>query len=110
VSLDTLIQQYLRHNQAADEAVRRGDSRGTHRASSRAIETWHAIRDRGESGIDAFCALLKHPDREERVAAAAYLLEYRPERALPVLEAEEHTSLGAEMTLKRWRGRQGEKG
>src|SRR5687767_9417085 len=106
--LELLVQEFAKSVLARTQATREGNSRKAHSTSSGVVKTWDELWEGyGDAGLEKFAALLQHPDQQVRVDAAVYMLDYRPQVALRVLEEEAPTHGGAQMTLERWRAHEG---
>ena len=105
---EELLRVFADHRHAQTQCIMRGDSRQGNRHAKKYIEAGSELLSRGDAAIDLFCTLLDHPLTDVRVAAAAYLLASRTERAVATLRPIARSgvglpSLGAEMTLERYK-------
>jgi hypothetical protein len=91
---------------AQARCIDQGDARTGNRHAKKYIAAAREILARGEEAIELFSNLLEHSDTGVRVAAAAYLLKSRTDRAVatlrPIAKGRGLASLGAQMTLKRY--------
>jgi hypothetical protein len=105
--VEHLASQYtdaaIRHGVAS----RDGDARGANRAYEELSAIADALRARGPDGELSLLGLLVHPQIEVRGWAAAHVLSFAPDRALPVLEKiasgpASLDELNAKMILRQW--------
>ncbi len=92
---------------AQNDAIKKHDTATGNRfaiAYIRAAETLISI---GKDGVDEFATLLEDGRADVRTMAASYLLPYRMNAALRILEESGRgtgiTALGAMMTIRRWK-------
>jgi hypothetical protein len=90
-----------------DRCIWQGDARAGNRHARTHFAAAHELLKRGDDAIEEFAGLLDHPSDSVRVAAAAYLLRQRADRAVSALRpiAKKKTgiaALGARETLKRY--------
>lgn len=101
-----LVAQFAEDVEQQTEAIKRGDYRTGNRHAKRYIAAFGKLREFGDPGRDALCALLTHERPDVRVTAAAYLLRYRTTDAIEVLrEAAKGSGLiafEASEAIKRW--------
>ena len=87
-------------------ALRSGDSRLANRCVSKIEKLFRTLKG-DEKWADELHALLKHPQEEVRLWAAAHLINYREEDAkaalLEVIAKKSVVGLVAELTLDRWK-------
>jgi hypothetical protein len=104
-SISELVAEFAKHCLAQREALNRDDVAVANRHADKNTAAWHALVDAyGDAGRDGVATLFKHPSVEVRVLAAAYLLRYKTEEAIRVLEEAKATDhFGAEQALERWR-------
>ena len=92
---------------AQDSCIWQGDSRAGNRHARIYIAAARELLKRGEEAIEEFTGLLEHSSDSVRVAAAAYLLRHRTDRAVSTLRPIARkkrgiAALGARETLKRY--------
>jgi hypothetical protein len=101
-----LVAQFADDVAQQTEAIKRGDYKAGNRHAKRYIASFGKLREIGDPGRDALCALLAHERPDVRVTAAAYLLRYRTSDALEVLrEAAKGSGMiafEASEAMKRW--------
>ncbi|NPC75314.1 DUF2019 domain-containing protein [Corallococcus exiguus] len=106
MDIKALVEQFAHHVVAQNEALFRGDSRSGNKHARKYITAVGKLQAMGDTGRDALCALLKHERMDVRVMAAAFLLRYRTEEAMSVLEEAAKgkglVPFGAQQTLQRW--------
>ena len=89
-----------------NESIEKHDTQTGNNYAKKYIEASEALMSAGSEGISAFANLLRDERVAVRVMAASYLLPYRTNEAVLVLEEAAKgngiTSFGAFMALKRW--------
>ena len=85
-SLKELAELFVNGHLAALEAYRAKDIPMHNRWFMRASAAADALLARGKQGRDALDGLLRHPSPTVRLNAAAYVLDWAPNEAIPVIE------------------------
>lgn len=108
MELANLTAQFAEAVEAQEREIAHGDSKQGNEFAKKYIRAAHQLLKQGGPGIDAFAALLRHAQASVRVQAAYYLLPFRTEESLSVLETTARSkgvaALAAIMTLARWKG------
>ncbi len=105
----TGIQTFVEKVRQRTDALEQGDSDTANALEDDIEKAYLNIRARGRSGQEWLLPLLEDLDLNVRAAAAAYVLDFEPDRALPVLEEIAAIPQGrfagtdAELTLDVWR-------
>jgi len=104
-SIQFLVEEFAKHIQGQQEAMRRGDVAAGNRHADKYFAAWHALRDEhGDAGRDGLAVLFQHPNQEVKLMAATLLLRHKTVEATRILEeAATAGDYGAELTLERWR-------
>jgi hypothetical protein len=107
-SIHTLISQYAEAAAAHGQGSWDGNYKKANRNYDIVANIRRELMERGEEGRMALLELLNHPDPHVRTSAAAYALQFAPERAEAVLVEVGQSDVGivsftAEMTLEQWR-------
>ncbi|HJP58903.1 MAG TPA: hypothetical protein VJ865_02855 [Gemmatimonadaceae bacterium] len=106
-ALEELGDAYRTAAAAQGQAVVAGDHKVANRHSDLLFAISRELRGRGEAGQSVLLPLLNDSDESVRSWAAADVLEFVPELAVPVLEVLAETNglpgLNAKMTLQEWR-------
>ena len=93
---------------AQEAALGKGDVAEGNAFVKKYVGAANRLLSHGAVGVEAFASLLRHKKAEVRTTAAYYLLPYRTNECLAVLEKSARgtgvTALGALMTLARWKG------
>ena len=88
------------------DAIWDGDAKLGNQHADRSLTAFEKLRAAGDEGREALLILLRHPRKDVRVSAAAFLLRYRTELATAILKKEAKgrgmVSFVAEQALKRW--------
>lgn len=84
--IGAVAQAFVAAKIAGRDAFRAGDVPAHNRWWRRADKAARTLIDLGKEGKDAMKALLAHPVPSVQVSAASYVLDWAPEKALPVLE------------------------
>ena len=108
----TLAKQFAEAVAAQDFEIAHGDAERGNEFAKKYIEAAKQLLELGSSGIEALASLLQHEHPLVRVNAAYYLLPFKTEESLKVLEAAAKakgvSGLNAFIILARWKG--GERG
>ncbi len=108
-----LAQQFREATVERVPAIKQNDRKTINRLDDYAQAIYQELRSRGRASQDAMLPLLADDDRNVRGAAAAWVLDFAPDRAIPVLEALVETPMGgiaaslARASLIGWRQRDG---
>ena len=104
---ETLAGKFAESVAAQTDAIRKGDSKAGNKHAKRYIDAFNALRSEGDAGRAALVPMLKHPRADVRGMAAAFLLRFRTEESLAVLNDLARgtgiVAFGANETLNRWR-------
>ena len=104
----TLAKQFAEAVAAQDLEIAHGDAQRGNEFAKKYIEAAKQLLELGSPGIDAFASLLQDDHALVRVTAAYYLLPFKTEESLKVLEAAAKgkgvSGLNALVILARWKG------
>lgn len=96
---------FAEESNAQIQCIMQGKPNEGNRHARKRIAAAKELLSRGDPAIDVFCKLLDHPLNSVRVAAAAWLLASRTERAVatlrPIARSVGLPALEAQMTLER---------
>lgn len=105
-TLEQLVDDFADAVAKRDELTFQGTGKGAIKYSKKAVQYRKAIWKYGDEGREALARLLSHPIPRVRAEAAAYLLGYKTEEAMAVLQEvakyEGYTGWGARETIERW--------
>tara|TARA_B100000614_G_scaffold141066_1_gene125333 strand:- start:412 stop:906 length:495 start_codon:yes stop_codon:yes gene_type:complete len=87
LALPKLVSRFVDLANRNRKAVNERKHRTENRTAWRMMEITRELQSRGEDGRAALIAMLDHEEETVRMLAAARVLDFAPERALPVLEA-----------------------
>ena len=106
--LDELVEGFASQQIAQDECVSRGDSAAGNRHAAKLIECFDELAVFGDLGRDALSRLLEHENPSVRCTTAAFLLRYKHEDSMSVLEELAArpelgmVALGAKCSIENW--------
>jgi len=102
--MQELVEDFVKHEIARDEAITGDD--GVRHATQCHEAFLQLVKKYGDDGREALSVLFDHGDPRIRLIAAVYLLRYKHEESMSVLQelTKEHgmVALGAEQTMKNW--------
>ncbi len=103
---DRLTETFAASVAAQTNAIVAGDARTGNRYAKRYILAYRQLREMGDKGLGALCALFVDTRPDVRAMAATFLLKYRTDEALAVLREVATmpglVGFGASESIKRW--------
>ncbi len=105
----TEIRNFVKKVNERTDAFEIGDSDTANVLEKEIGNIYRRLRLRGKAAQESLLSLLEDPNPNVRGAAATYVLDFEPNRALPVLEEiaafpqGRFASIRAELTLDVWR-------
>jgi hypothetical protein len=106
VTLEQLVESFAQHTVAQTEAIWRGDAKTGNKHARQVSAAFKKLCTHGNAGRDALAVLLAHPNVDVRTTAAAFLLRYRTQEAVAVLEQAARgqglIAFEAQQCLMRW--------
>jgi hypothetical protein len=105
--ISSLVKSFSEAVMGQSDAINRGDPRAGNKMAKQYISAFGELRTFGDDGREALVPLLHYPRADVRVMTAAFLLRYKTEDALSVLNAEalgtSLAALGAQECIQRWK-------
>ena len=105
--LEKLAQDFSNNVIAQTDAIRLGNSKNGNKYAKNYIRVFKVLQSYGNEGREALVPLMWNSREDVRGMAASFLLKYRQEEALTVLQelakGEGLVAFSAQETLKRWK-------
>ncbi|MBW3623782.1 MAG: DUF2019 domain-containing protein [Armatimonadetes bacterium] len=85
-TIEQLVESFAVNVAAQNEAIMEGNSRKSNKHANQLLAAFDALCEMGSGGREALSILLQHPRPDVRATSACFLLRYKTEEALTVLE------------------------
>lgn len=101
-----LVSMFAENAIAQKHAIMAGNARLSNKCANKCLSSFVALRTLGNEGREALSTLFNHEQPAVRSMSAAFLLRYKTNEALQILEAMAHgqglVAFEARETIKRW--------